>query len=424
MSILFTEKHFDQLADGGSPRSRSAWSPHPSRSNIAGVVQSEIQNVLLAQQVSLLSQILLGQTMIGSGQGVAQMSTVADVLNNLQGLRFQAPVGASSQTTADGKKNKNEPDEDKENTRPPPDETLTVEHLAPTQSPLRGRKFAKKQNKFSIPLLHVPGISKSHDPKIPDLIKTPESKQAWTASSLSKGKIPIQNRSSPTKLLRPEHVSNKQALSHRPICQQSSKPAQDACLVSNKPSHQTPIHPITTPQGQVPPSPTPANNRNFQPPYKTAFPILNKPVEAFVPVKPIFRQETAQHRPHDKIFSSTSFSQQLPTAPRVPTSYPAAPRPFHATLIDPREVIGYHARKQAFTSVRVTLIFFFLLILLLYLTCNTVTCCSLNLLLNRLSPFPCFSFPVQSPLCKKMMTSKKKLKKRNLRLLRRRNRKK
>lgn len=38
---------------------------------ITQAVQSEIQNVLLAQQVSLLSQILLGQTLNGSAQAVS-----------------------------------------------------------------------------------------------------------------------------------------------------------------------------------------------------------------------------------------------------------------------------------------------------------------------------------------------------------------
>lgn len=349
-SVFFrADKTVDELADGGSPKTRSSRSLHPSRSDIAGIVQGEIHNVLLAQQVSLLSQILLGQTMVGNDRGTAQMSNIADILNNLQGSRPQPPENKHLQKNKVLDEKTSTSDLDKENIRPSFDGTLTIGHLAHTESPPRTRKSykpaVKQQSKFAIPLLHVPGISKSYDPMIPDLMKTPKSKQAWAASSISKGKNPDENRSPSPRLLRSENKLDKQVPC--PTCpQQAVRPllAQLPC----KPC----FHPIVIPKA---PSPL-KKSAPAPPPYKTAFPILNKPVDAFVPVKPTFREPLAQS---EKKSTPTSFFPQQPVcAPRAPMAYPPAQKPFFATLIDPREVVGFHARKQAFTSIKVYHIIF------------------------------------------------------------------
>lgn len=167
------------MADGGGmmrtrKTSAASKSKKASTGDIGTVVRDEIQNVLLAQQVSLLSQILLGQTLGGS-------QTNPGVVNPLQML--QNMISRQSQQNAASQ--------------------IPDPHLASSQEdhslpdfryhhgpiPVEKSSPIRMMNqKFGIPLFHVSGITKSQDCKKTHLVQTPVSKRAWMASEESKSR--------------------------------------------------------------------------------------------------------------------------------------------------------------------------------------------------------------------------------------------
>ena len=332
---MIADESLSELADGGSsrkPRGRSP--PSTRRDNLASVVRDEIHNVLLAQQVSLLSQILLGQTMTGGGQGVAQMSDVAEMLKNLQGSK---PQCSSVKSTHEVAATLNV-DADKENTAPQTATLAFTEASIPPRTPQRRGRSRKKEGKPGIPLFHVPGITNSQEPKEIKLVRTPNSKQAWAASSVARDQSSSPVRHYSPKLLQPQHITHNQA------AYASTQSAPSALPLSSK----VPERPHPTPS-RVPPPSVPPSSHPLSSPYKTAFPILSRPAPAFVPARPVFHEAAQTPVRGARLFA------QMPTSARAATApMPAPPPHFRASFIDPREVIAYHTKKQTFSSIRVS----------------------------------------------------------------------
>jgi len=340
--------------------------------------------VLLAQQVSLLSQILLGQTMLGGphapGQAAAPNPVMSGVLQTLlPGLTQpgaslpsqQAPVAQTPPVCPPA---------------PPPVEPEEQGALEPDASPPMRRR--RPETKFSIPLFHVAGITKSQDPKKMDLVRTPESRRAWSASSAARktryetetssppkpSTMRLINVASPGKPLRIQDLHSFPPPSNDTVAEAAppsdlpprqhnaeqyahhAGPASMAPAQKQSQHHGGPVMlPVTTTRppllklpsmavrggAYVPRTPGPASF------IKTKFPILQAE-PASPPSAPHFappRSRAAwpdQNRPDVTLFERV---REIPVVP--PQRSALIPR-----LIDPREVLAYERNKQNFQSVK------------------------------------------------------------------------
>ena len=355
------EESLSELADGGSSRKHRGRSPPSSKrdNNIANVVRDEIHNVLLAQQVSLLSQILLGQTMSGNNPGAAQISTVSEILRNLQGSQAQAPGKTQQHQPVNTQTQPMSSEVDKENARPEADTLSFIEPAVQERSVIRcGRLKKKRRDEIGIPLFHVPGITNSQEQKEIRLVRTPKSNQAWAASTIAKDRSPSPTHILTPKLLRPQQATHVQSayVSQPPHATIIAPPPKQA-FVPQSPQPQS----QQLPTRSLPSTPQPAPQKTTVTtrPYKTAYPILTKPATVgFVPVRPSFQEQAysrapplQQARPNERL-SSYAVGSKTQSVPLFRPSNQQ--RPFCASFIDPCEVIAYHTKKkQTFARAKV-----------------------------------------------------------------------
>ena len=361
--MFVIEESLSEYADGGSSRKHREKSSTKRDNNLAGVVRDEIHNVLLAQQVSLLSQILLGQTLSGSNQGIAQMSSVAEILRNMQGSQAQVGEKDTQNLASNTQPQPSCSPMDKENFEPETNTLRYVEQPIQERSIIRcGRSMRRRRcDEVGIPLFHVPGITNSQEPKEIRLVRTPKSKQAWAASFIANERSPSPTRVRAPKLLRPQQPLHIQsAYASVPPYASGFAPqshVQSKNLTSQSTKPQVPLSPpkIPPPAPQVAAPPPPPSTAPVSP-YKTAYPILTKPVApGFIPVRPTFQEQAfapapQQNRPAEILFSHTAANASTHRAPLI---NPPAQRPFCASFIDPREVIAYHTKKKVFASAKV-----------------------------------------------------------------------
>nr|XP_026692817.1 uncharacterized protein LOC100176591 isoform X1 [Ciona intestinalis] len=349
------EDFSSELADGGGTYRVNNKNKKPNKDeNVADVVRSEINNVLLAQQVSLLSQILLGQTLTGGSQRGGNPL----VGNILQSLLPTAPPSVA-----------NEPKVEKQEVHEESHKKVHdhVYHMKPSQP--------KKD--FGIPLFHVPGITKSHDPKSAKLISTPNSATSWRASLAAKKTYDAEN--SPQKP--PKLINLKDRKKPLVIQDTNLQHPIRHTLPTNLP-YETPIDPPnpTQPVLMKPPTPQhiPSSYTTQQPgpaakqTYKTQYPILQiNPQHPKAPSfnsapqpAPIPRQES-HHAPlhpytqppvlnppreawvEGKAPKPIFINCQSQQYPRQQTHRDLIPR-----LINPQEVLEYESRKHGFTNIK------------------------------------------------------------------------
>nr|CAB3261057.1 uncharacterized protein LOC100176591 [Phallusia mammillata] len=349
--------------DGGGLRKPKPQHQQPPSSNesVAGVVRSEIQNVLLAQQVSLLSQILLGQTMIASQGGATQPGAPNPILNGVlqslvPGFSLPAPQQAPSA----------------------PQHQVEAKVEEPPMPPMYPQQTVPRspEKKFAIPLFHVPGITKSLDQKSVNLQKTPNSRQAWASSTAAKKTRYEQETSSPPhpnrmRLINLESPNKPLLVKDLGASQTAPKQVIPEAPTQLPPKgHKPDVYSHHDDLTQPPPQnvdPAPQQNQNFlkfpsvprreqayrshvpgpaaSGAYRTQFPILQTDVAP--PTRPQFQQSVPR-----RAWSAESVPAPFSRIREIPErDVPQLRRELVPRLIDPREVLAYEGRKQGFKTV-------------------------------------------------------------------------
>uniref|UniRef100_H2ZG51 Uncharacterized protein n=1 Tax=Ciona savignyi TaxID=51511 RepID=H2ZG51_CIOSA len=231
--------------------------------NVADVVRSEIHNVLLAQQVSLLSQILLGQTLTGGSQ-VGGNPLVDNVLKSLLPA---APSVAKTEPTSEKIEPKHKPCE--EIREEPHNIHENIESYEKPHGPVNHITSTKaKRRDYGIPLFHVPGITKSHEPKSVSFVPTPKSSTSWRASLAARQTYDGGHSGKPPKLI---NLNNR----NKPV------------LANNLPQQTRPTYQTTVP------SHPPQQGIPHAPPYERP----NDPPNPVILKPPIIQHQPAAYTP-------------------------------------------------------------------------------------------------------------------------------
>ena len=351
-----------EFADGGSSK-RCYTSPLPTKNecNIAAVVRSEINNVLLGQQVALLSQILLGQNMDENNANAMQTPTLTNVFGipRFNNLEF---ASGNARTKPIQPKTKEDVemscDKEKEN-KIPLEETIEFQNKSQflQQSPVQP-KTEQKNIRCTIPLFHVPEITKLQEPQI-KLIETPNTLQAWAASSIDrKNTVSRRILFSPVKLN--AHIEE-------PTAFMSPQTSEAFKIVSQKRSRRNSIKCLSTTIMSQPNHSHHLTSQHLGPPLYPTVPLLN-PVEPIITPKPFFQvSQHSANKDRECLFghvqSSTTVLQPfLQHRPHI-----------GSTFINPQEVILYRGGKKRFISVKVNIDS---IILILSLHCFNIASCN------------------------------------------------
>ncbi|CAK8685966.1 unnamed protein product [Clavelina lepadiformis] len=311
---------------------------------ITQAVQSEIQNVLLAQQVSLLSQILLGQTLNGSAQAVSaaqlQLQPIpgSQTLLNVDHTQIDQPQHSEVSP--------------EQNAMQQDSIRVSVEQKT-LQIPLQRNEDAKK---FHIPLFHVDGIGKSEESKFVE--------RTSPLFARKKQLSPRKDIHCPIKLLSCTGAGTRSETSHPKQTNRRltfAKPEDDLSFTEPQ------INFVKVKQEQI--ARGQRNSQLILPPTKPSapihshihpqeqrvdFPLLNK-----TPQRPHEGAKSNFSKPSGNYYKSPKVARsEVPSGGFVTLKAPEVPvvtrleQGIIPRLINPAEVLQHHTRKMNFQTAK------------------------------------------------------------------------